>query len=160
CLLMMIATLNSVAQQKRQTADTLGGFQISGTLLDANSGQVIIHARVAIAPVTKRNDLTTVITGEDGGFSFSNLMPGKYGLTAQARGYLFQSFNQHDGFSSSIAVGAGLDSSNLIFRLPPEGMISGAVIDEGGEPVRDAQVTLYSTGLTAGVAAVLQRGGT
>jgi hypothetical protein len=157
CVFLLSLMLNSSAQQKSE-AGASAGFEISGTLVNANTGEAIPHARVAIAPVTRRNEATTVITGEDGRFSFAIAKPAKYALAAQARGYLLQSFNQHDQYSSSIAVGPGLDSTNLIFRLAPEGAISGVVTDEGGEPVRDAAVTLYITGLGGGITATRQRG--
>jgi Carboxypeptidase regulatory-like domain len=161
CLAMLVtAAFGLAAQQKSLAVTTPAGFEISGTLVNANTGQPIRRARVAVAPVTQRDNFTTVITGEDGRFAFANLTPGKYTLTAQARGYLLQSFNQHDQFSSSIVVGPGLDSGNLLFRLPPEGAISGVVTDEAGEPVRDAQVMLYFTGLSAGIDATRPRGRT
>ncbi len=160
CVLVLAASLSVAAQQKSLAVTTPTGFEISGTLVDSNSGQPIAHARVAIAPVTQRDNFTTVITHEDGRFSFPNLAPGKYTLTAQARGYLVQSFNQHDQFASSIVAGPDLDSGNLLFRLPPEGSISGIVTDEAGEPVRDAQVALYLTGLSFGAEATRPRGRT
>src|SRR5262249_1818676 len=97
------------AQQTAAPNPPSGDFAISGILVDSLSSQPIGRARVAIAPLAKRNDFTTVITGEDGLFSFAKLAPGKYVLTAQARGYLLQSFNQHDQFASSIVVGPDLD---------------------------------------------------
>lgn len=160
CVLVLAASLNGAAQQKSLAVTAHAGFEINGTLVDANSGQPIPRARVAIAPVTERDNFSTMVTREDGRFFFANLALGKYTLTAQARGYLMQSFNQHDQFASSIAVGPELDSSNLLFRLPPEGAISGIVADEGGEPVRDAQVMLYFTGLSAGAEATRSRGRT
>lgn len=156
-LLFFLAAVGGAGTKRAPAA---GDFEISGTLVDANTGQPIPRARVAIAPVTQRDNFTTVITHEDGRFSFSNLTPGKYTLTAQARGYLLQSFNQHDTLSSSIVVGPELDSTNLLFRLPAEGSISGLIADEAGEPVRDAQVRLYSTGLSAGTQATRARGAT
>jgi Carboxypeptidase regulatory-like domain len=157
--LVVLASMGLAAQQKSLAVTAPAGFEISGTLVNANTGQPIPRARVAVAPVTQRDNFTTVMTGEDGRFSFANLTPGKYTLTAQARGYLLQSFNQHDGFSSSIVVGPDLDSGNLLFRLAPEGAISGVVTDEAGEPVRNAQVMLYFTGLSAGIDATRPRGG-
>jgi hypothetical protein len=158
--LVLAAALGAAAQQKSLAVTARTDFQISGVLVDANTGQPISRARVAVAPVTQRDNFTTVITREDGRFSFANLAPGKYTLTAQARGYLLQSFNQHDQFSSSIVVGPDLDSGNLLFRLSPECAISGVVTDEAGEPVRDAQVLLYFTGLSAGTDATRPRGRT
>ena len=137
-LFLLIATLTN-AQQSSQT-----GFKIDGRLVDGASNQPIAHARVAMAAVTQRNDFTTVVTAEDGLFSFSNLKPGKYTLSAQAHGYVFQAFNQHDQYSSSIVVGENTDSSGLVFRLYKENVIEGTVTDEAGEPVRDAQITLVS----------------
>ncbi|HEY6307423.1 MAG TPA: carboxypeptidase-like regulatory domain-containing protein [Candidatus Angelobacter sp.] len=161
CLALVVTAVVALAGQQRSLAVTaLAGFEISGTLVNANTGQPIPRARVAIAPVTQRDNFTTLITHEDGRFTFPNLTPGKYTLTAQARGYLLQSFNQHDQLSSSIVVGPDLDSSNLLFRLAPEGAISGVVTDEAGEPVRNAQVMLYFTGLSAGIDATRPRGGT
>lgn len=159
CILLALALpISASAQQKPVAARASaprpnaaqGIFQISGTLVDAITGQPIAHARVAVAPVTQRDNFTTIITAEDGRFSFSNIAPGKYALTAQARGYLLQSFNQHDQYSSSIVVGPNLESTDLVFRLPPEGSISGIITDEAGEPVRDAQVLLYLTGVAFG----------
>jgi uncharacterized surface anchored protein len=148
-LLLLCAAVPASAKENH-VATQAGSFQISGTLVDFVTGQPIGKARVAISPVNERDNFTTITTADDGRFVFPNLAPGKYTLTAQARGYLFQSFNQHDNYSSSIVVGPDQDTSNLVFRLPAESSISGVISDEAGEPVRDAQVMLYFTGLAAG----------
>jgi hypothetical protein len=152
--------MSAAAQQTAAPTPPAGSFQISGALVDSLTSQPIARARVAVAPVTKRDNFTTVITGEDGFFSFANLAPGKYVLTAQARGYLLQSFNQHEQFASSIVVGPDSDAGHLLFRLPPAGAIAGVVTDEAGEPVREAQVALYFTGLSAGSDTTRSRGRT
>ncbi|HEY6274293.1 MAG TPA: carboxypeptidase regulatory-like domain-containing protein [Terriglobales bacterium] len=156
--LLVLAVTASLAEQTAPALPRPADLGISGTLVDSVSGQPLARARVAIAPVSERDNLTTVITGQDGNFSFSGLMPGKYTLTAQARGYLTQSFDQHDRFASSIVVGPDLVSTGLLFRLPPEGLIVGVVTDEAGEAVRNAMVALYYTGLSGGVEATRSRG--
>jgi hypothetical protein len=125
-------------------------FEISGVLVDATTGQPIRQGRVAIAPATRQNALTAMVTKEDGRFVFLGLAADKYILEAQASGYLFDYFNQHEGFTTGIAVGPGLDSEKLTFRLLQEGEISGKISDEAGEPVRDAQVLLFHTGVMFG----------
>src|SRR5215471_8012012 len=125
-------------------------FAISGVLVDEISGQPIQHARVAIELVSKPGVYTITMTSESGQFIFLNLVPGKYRLGAQKRGYLTRFFNQHEGFSSAIQVGPDADSSNLQFRLPRESVISGVVSDEAGEPVGNAQILVYRTGLVQG----------
>ena len=148
----------TVAQQKhplpRQAAPE---FHINGTVVDSRTGQPLAHTRVAIAPVTQRDDFTTVITGDDGRFAFPHLAAGKYTLTAQRRGYLTQSFNQHDQFASSIVVGPEMDSSNLVFRLPGESIISGMITDDQGDPVQNAQVSLFQDSMSNGIRSTRQR---
>lgn len=158
CILALMCTVVIASAEQQHAAAQGGNFQISGVLVDSITGQPLAKARVGISPVNERNSFTTMVTADDGRFLFINLAPGKYTLAAQVRGYLLQSFNQHDQYSSSIVVGPGLESSNLIFRLPPESSISGIVTDEAGEPVRDAQVMLYFAGLAAGSEGTRLRG--
>ena len=71
-------------------------------------------------------------------------------LSAIARGYVWEGFNQHGSYSSGIAVGSGLDSEHVIFRLHPQATITGRVTEEHGEAVRQAQVMLFGTESTSG----------
>ena len=157
-LLSMQVSLSMLAQQNRPLPPaTTGAFRISGTLVDSVTGEPLSNARVAIAPVTQRDNFTTIVTADDGRFFFSGLVSGKYTLTAQRRGYLTQSFNQHDQLASSIAVGPELESNNLVFRLFGESGISGTVTDEQGDSVRNAQVMLFQNTQAGGVRMTYQR---
>ena len=151
-LLGLVLAIGFLAQPSQPAATTTEPeeFRISGTVVDATTGAVLAHARVALAPTTKRDDLHSVITGEDGRFVFEHLKPGKYSISASAKGHLPQSFNQHDQYSSAIAVGSGLNSEDLVFRLSAEGSVLGRVLDDQGEPVRNARVLLFRTGTPNG----------
>jgi protocatechuate 3,4-dioxygenase beta subunit len=155
-MVFLFAAVMLGQQPPRADLTTPSVFQISGVLVDAAGNQPLPGARVAIAPVTERDAFTTVITGEDGRFSFPGLAAGKYALTAQHRGYLAQSFNQHGQFSSSIAVGPELDSTHLVFAIFREGGISGLVTDEQGEAVRDAHVMLFRNAADDGILRTMQ----
>jgi len=85
----------------------------------------------------------SVITEEDGGFSFAGLDAGKFSLEALRRGFVTGGFDQHGSFSTAIVTGAGLDTEHLLFRLTPQSYIFGQVLDENGDPVRGAAVRLY-----------------
>ena len=50
---------------------------------------------------------------------------------------------QHEQFTTAILVGPDLNSENLVFPLSPEGVISGEVTDEAGEPVQSARMLLF-----------------
>jgi hypothetical protein len=84
------------------------------------------------------------VTGEDGQFAFAGLAVGKFQLSASHRGYLSQSYQEHGGFSTAVAVGPGLSSEDLVFRLTPQSIVFGMISDEAGEPIRRAQVRLFA----------------
>ena len=145
-LICLIFAVTVAAQQR----DTRASLQISGRVVDGVTGQPISGARVGIGLVSQSQAAVTIMSSEDGSFLFADVLPGKYNLMADRRGYLTAFFDQHDGFSSAIVVGPGLDNSNLIFRLFPECSISGTISDEAGEPVRHAQLTLFSSSIFEG----------
>lgn len=152
-----ILSLSMTAQTTRPASIPTEKFQISGTVVDSLTGQPLSNASVAIAAISQRADFTTVVTADDGRFIFRDLAPNKYTLTAQRRGYITGSFNQHEQFASSIAVGPGLDSSNLVFHLAAESTISGTVTDDQGDEVREAQVMLFQSTVGSGSRSIRQR---
>lgn len=149
-LLALVSAVALAQHPGRSSPANENSFEVRGILVDAVTLQPLGKATVAIAPVTSREISGEYTTSDDGRFFFSNLSAGKYTLTARRRGYLAQALNQHEGFSSAVAVGPSLDSSKIVFRLPPECAISGTVMDEAGDPVRDAQVMLFRTGTGGG----------
>ena len=130
------------AEQKR--------FRISGTVVDAMTGQPLAHAQVSIVAQGIRDSGQFTVTEEDGRFVFENLAPGQYPLHARRRGYLQQLYKEHDQFSTAIIVGPELHSEDLRFELRPDASISGQVLDEMSEPVRNAQVELFRRGVSLG----------
>jgi protocatechuate 3,4-dioxygenase beta subunit len=101
---------------------------------------------VSIAPTSTRQVSQTVVTEDDGRFIFESLPAGKYILGASRRGFGAQNYQQHQAYSTAIALGAGKKSDEIIFRLTPAGTITGIVSDESGDPVRDARVILFAHG--------------
>ena len=144
--------LTSHAQSARASS-----YRISGKVVDAHSGAPLGHASVRIATVKDASESQSTRTGDDGSFHFDGLLVGKYTLSADRPGYVEESYEQHDQYSTAIAVGPGLASEDLIFKLNAEGIITGTVIDEAGEPVRNAQVRLFQDEDTNGIRTTRQR---
>ena len=132
-------------------------WRISGKVVDARSGQALARCVVEINPTTARTRSFSTETRDDGQFLFDGLAPGKYQLSAARRGYLTQSYQEHESFSTAVAVGPALNSEGLIFNLMPQAIFYGAVTDESGEPVRRAQVQLYEDRDREGVRSTQQR---
>jgi protocatechuate 3,4-dioxygenase beta subunit len=167
-LLLMLALIPcaTAAQQPGQPAPaTAGAWRISGKVVDALSGAPLSRCSVGINPVTEdgssrslpSGSSRSLLTGDDGQFTFDGLPTGKYTLTAAKRGYLTQSYEEHGSFSTAIAVGPELKSEGLIFKAIPQAILSGVVTDESGEPVRQAQVRLFADQDRNGLQATQQR---
>ena len=86
----------------------------------------------------------TVDADDNGHFSMSLPSPGAWTLTASARGYASSSYEEHRQYSSAIVLTADAPTYDLMFRQSPEASVTGIVLDEAGEPVRNAQVTLHA----------------
>lgn len=125
-------------------------FRIAGVVVDSVSGAPIERAEVTINPVSNLGEVSTTWSAPNGQFLFTGLPPGKYRLTAARVGYTQQGLDQHEGFMTAIAVGPKLDSEHVHFRLFRESVIAGTVLDEYGEPVRDAEMILFRRGLSGG----------
>jgi protocatechuate 3,4-dioxygenase beta subunit len=132
-------------------------WHISGKVVDARSGQALARCSVEINRTDNRSQSLSLETGDDGRFDFGGLRLGKYDLTAAKRGYLTQSYQEHEGFSTAIAVGPELKSEDLIFNLTPQAIFYGTVSDEAGEPIRRAQVHLYQDRNLDGIRSTQQR---
>lgn len=154
-LLVLLAVLPAWAQQR--ATQSSAKFEISGKVVNAVTGDVVRGARVRIAPTTRGQDFQTTDSAADGSFIFRNLAPGKYVLGAQRAGYPQQLFEQHGPFNTGIAVGPNKVSTDILFRLPPEGSISGRVLDEHNEPARNAQVLLFEKSTDSGKRQVERR---
>jgi hypothetical protein len=92
-----------------------------------------------------------MVTNENGGFEFGQVPPGKYSLEGARRGYLTAAYEQHEQFSTAIVTGPEFDTTKLVLRLTPMASIEGRVIDEPGDAVRQAQVTLYRENHGSGI---------
>lgn len=149
CLVLLL--LAGVANAQNPTAEPPTTFRIAGTVVNSLSGQAVSKVVVAIGPAEGADPVKKVVTNQSGQFDFENLKRGKYWLEAQGHGFSAQRFDQHEEFSSAIAVGPNLNSSNLVFRLRPDAIILGSVTDEENEPVRGARAILFSVGVQDGV---------
>jgi hypothetical protein len=133
-----------------------GGYRIAGTVVSKTDLRPLARSRITLRDEKDPNKFESLITGEDGKFEFAGVPAGKYSLSGAKRGFIAASYDQHDQFSTAIVTGAGLDTETLVLRLAPDAVIAGRVLDEAGEPVRHASVTLYYDEHSSGVDQIRQ----
>jgi len=144
-LMLLAVGLAAQPQQSQPAATSQSGYRIAGVVGNSLTGAPIAGASVGIAPTAGAGDRIskTYTTATDGRFSFSGLQRGKYSLMATARGFSLQYFERHDEYATAIAVGPDLDAEHLVFRMEPDAVVEGQVIDESNEPVQNAMVRLF-----------------
>jgi hypothetical protein len=149
CLGLLIAALAAIcpsaiaqARNAERTQIAAGQYRIAGMAINARAGNALARCRVTIADAKDQRKVQSVITGDDGRFEF-HVPAGKFSLGGAKRGFISAGYNQHDEYSTAIVTGADLDTENLVLRLAPNAVLTGRVLDEFGEPVRNAQIMVY-----------------
>lgn len=126
-------------------------YRVSGTVINAQSGVSLPNTHVFILPSGSARVLTSMVTGDDGKFSF-DLPEGKYSLRAGGRDrtqvYGLPSPDTFTG--SAVVVGPDQHTENLLFRWFPAASITGKITDNSGELVMNALVQLISLRTVAG----------
>jgi carboxypeptidase family protein len=134
-------------------------YRIAGTVVNKTDGHPLARARIVVRDTKDPKRFESLVTAEDGMFAFTDVPAGKYSLSGTKRGYISAAYDQHDQFSTAIVTGAGLDTEALVLRLAPDAVIAGKVLDESGEPVRQASVAAYYDDHSSGVDQIRQIGG-
>ncbi len=126
------------------TPSAVGTYRIAGHVLSAADGHPLPRASVSIAVSQGGTLVSSLTTGDDGAFSFEGVASGKYSLFGMRRGFIPSAYRGHELYSTAIVTGAGIDTENLDLQLEPEASIIGRVLDESGDPIPSAQVSLYA----------------
>jgi hypothetical protein len=147
-LLTTLCLIEAPLLAASQTASTApkvhpSGFRIAGTAVSKTDSHPLSRARITVRDAKDVQKFQSLITSDDGKFEFSGLPAGKFSLQGAKRGFISASYDQHDQYSTAIVTGAGIDTEALTLKLAPDAVISGKVLDEVGDPVREATVMLY-----------------
>ena len=126
---------------------------ISGTLVSLDGGRAVRRARVTLNGGDQRVSKSTV-TDDQGGFSFTQLGPGEYTLTASKPGYLDTIYGQrHPGSGrpgTPIQLTAGQRLERISLQVARGAVITGTVRDEAGEPAFGTQIRLLRSVMQSG----------
>jgi hypothetical protein len=112
-------------------------YTLRGTVVNSEDGNPIHTALVQL----KMGKTRTVLTGADGTFEFAGLAAGDAVVSVRKPGYFSpQELHPESVGELKVHVRDGVDAVSL--RLIPEGIITGRVVGEGGDPVEGLAVQL------------------
>jgi Carboxypeptidase regulatory-like domain len=116
--------------------------QVQGQVLNALTNEPIRKAHVSLQRLDAKNPSIVTLTDSSGQFLLSDVEPGRYRLEAERTGYIRGAFGAKriDGPGTALVVEQGQQLRDLVFKLMPQSVIAGRVLDEDGEPVPDVHV--------------------
>lgn len=140
---VLVAALCCIASAQAPPAARAGNRVIAGVVVSGASGQPIEGVEVTLRDSSSFNSVAETVTDAQGRFSFANLADNRFLLSAAHRGYVQSSYEDHGGMTTAIVTGENLDTTGIVFPLPPLASIYGAVTEDSGDPVPNAQLMLF-----------------
>jgi hypothetical protein len=140
CCLPILAQAGATGDVGNPGAPT---FRIAGHIVSAVDGHPLQRATVEIEMTKTYKLVASVVSDEFGAFAFENVKGGKYVLQGKSPGYIQSRLQEHNGFSTAVTSGEGVDTEALELKLMPEAELHGRVTDETGEGMRHTSVVLY-----------------
>jgi protocatechuate 3,4-dioxygenase beta subunit len=132
------------------------GVPLQGRVISSLQGQPVVNALVTLRELPSSGSGQPQVyvcqTGADGRFSIAAVAPGVYYIQPSKQGYESRPPNRfataHD--LPPVTVEAGKPLTGLEFRLIPDSVIAGKVLDADGDPVRYAMVEVQEYAYVAG----------
>ena len=124
---------------------------IAGSVSAADNGRPV---RKAMVLITASNVAVSksMLTGDDGRFSFADLPVGRYTLTASKSGFVDAIYGQkaprRPGTPVQLADGQKLEKIDI--RIPRGGVITGVLLDEHGDPSSRTEVRAMRSDMRTG----------
>jgi carboxypeptidase family protein len=122
-----------------------GKFTLRGMAVNSVTAEPIRGALVQIY----FNGQSSMLTGPDGKFQFDGLPAGQTSITVRKPGYFSEEDFQSGAPRQEMAV-TGPNSSPVVLKLVPEGVIYGRIGEEDGEPIEGLPIQLLVRSLQNG----------
>jgi hypothetical protein len=138
---------NAVAQANKDAEKKPDPGRIEG-IVQSLDGQPLRKAKVQlfVADGNQFNAPFSAQTDPAGKFVFEVVEPGRYFISAEKVGFLSSSSLPQSELRnpSTLQLKAGSTISDIVIKLPKQGLIRGRVLDPDGDPVGNAQVELLA----------------
>jgi hypothetical protein len=148
-LLGLLAATSAAAQARNPSADSAmpSACSVSGLVVKLEGSVPLSSATVRLQSLDDHTHTFSGVTDLGGRFEVKGIDPGRYRLRVIRNGYVTQEYGQRtpNDPGAILALGAGQDLKDLLFRLLPSAVISGRIQNENG----DALPWVYVSALRA-----------
>jgi hypothetical protein len=108
---------------------------VEGTVINSVSGEPVKKARVRLAPRVQGASTYSTVTDAAGHFLIDEVDAGRFQLTAYRSGYIQDAKN-----SGAFTLEKGQQMNEMVLKLAPQGVISGRILDEDGDPLANVRI--------------------
>lgn len=119
---------------------------VSGTVVNSATGEPIPHALVQLMGPLQQSGLTD----SQGSFRFEDIPEGRALFMARKPGFFNSTELSRGGGGPRSAMAITADVSSLVLKLTPEGILTGVVTGDDGDPLERVQVRLMRQVITNG----------
>ncbi|HWC96742.1 MAG TPA: carboxypeptidase-like regulatory domain-containing protein [Candidatus Sulfopaludibacter sp.] len=127
------------AEADKEKAKDKEKASLQGKIVNAVTGEALKKVSVILSGHGKN---VTAETDEKGQFSFDNVDPGRFTLMAQKNGFAPGAYGARGNSTSGtpVELARGQDLKDVNWKLAPNAVITGKVLDVDGEPIQNAMV--------------------
>ncbi len=117
---------------------------IEGRVVNAVSGDAVRRVNLTLLKIHGASQPLSGQTDGEGRFAFPNLEAGAYRLSGERPGFQKQVYGArlNPNTGSLLVVAAGQALRDITFKLAPDAVIAGRVLDQDGEPMPNLLVTV------------------
>jgi hypothetical protein len=129
--------------------------KIEGRTVNARTGEPIPRVTLSLTGSGQNAAGRSGRSDDAGHFLIENVAPASYRLVGERVGYLRQGYGSRTpgGAGAPLNLTDGQHLKDLEFRLTPQGVIMGQVLDESGDPLPRSNVAAYPVGSAGAVQA-------
>ena len=127
---------------KKATVEGQVFNQVTKEPLKRAEVQLFLIQKNSINMMGANNAAYSAVTDAEGKFKIENVEPGEYRLERHKSGFVSGGRGMFSMSSSTLKLAPGEKTSSLRYELTPQAIVNGRVLDDEGEPVQGASVSL------------------
>ncbi len=119
---------------------------VEGSVLNVATGEAVKKVTVTLRQSGRNNGAFGATTDASGHYKFESIDPGRYNMSADRAGFVPQQYGAKGPArpGTMITLTAGQNIKDAVFKLTPQGVVTGRVVDEDGDPMAHVMLQCQS----------------
>ena len=134
---------------------------IEGTVINAQTGEPLKNAHLTLRSISQPSAAAYGTSSDASGhYLIDDVDPGRYAFSASRNRFVNQSYSpKGDKRSTTITLANGQHMKAVVFKMTPQGVIAGRILDGEGEPLAGVSVQVMRYMYQRGHRQLVQAGG-